>query len=126
MAEETPAPTWSATPGGAVIHARHCAKCGNDSFPPQEYGCTTCGAHGDALSTREIPAVGTLVAAAVVHNHATFPVPFTMAELKLDSGHVIRALLAGDGAAKHGARYRGIGLEIGGGQRLAFELEAAK
>ncbi|MCA9830102.1 MAG: hypothetical protein KC495_06505 [Dehalococcoidia bacterium] len=126
MPEDAPARTWSATPGGAVIHARHCARCGTIVFPPQEYGCTTCGAHGDVLTAADIPAHGTLVAAVVVHTHATFPVPFTMAELKLDSGHVIRALLTGEGEPRHAARYRGIGLEIGGGQRLAFQLEAAE
>ncbi len=126
MSEDAAAATWSTVPGGAVIHARHCAKCGTVVFPPQEYGCTICGAQGEALSPRDIPATGTLVAAAVVHNHATFPVPFTMAELKLDSGHVIRALLLGEGEPRHAARYRGIGLEIGGGQRLAFQLEAAE
>ncbi|MGD9932318.1 MAG: hypothetical protein AB7T37_01255 [Dehalococcoidia bacterium] len=47
-----------------------------------------------------------------------------MAELKLDSGHVIRALLVGEGEPRHAGRYRGIGLEIGGGHRLAFQLEA--
>ena len=126
MTEDPTAATWSAIPGGAAIHARQCAMCGTVVFPPQEYGCTTCGAHGEALSPRDLPATGTLVAAAVVHNHASFPVPFTMAELKLDSGHVIRALLAGEGEPRHMARYFGIGLEIGGGQRLAFELEAAE
>jgi len=126
MPEDAPARTWSATPNGAVIHARHCARCGTIVFPPQEYGCTTCGAHGDALTAADIAANGTLVAAVVVHNHATFPVPFTMAKLKLDSGHVIRALLTGAGEPRHAARYRGIGLEIGGGQRLAFQLEATE
>lgn len=126
MTEAARTPTWSATPGGAVIHARHCAGCGTILFPPQEYGCTTCGAYGEALTPADIPAHGALVAACVVHNHATFPVPFTMAELKLDSGHVIRALLVGEGEPRHAARYRGIGIEIGGGQRLAFQLEAAE
>ena len=124
MTEDAKTASWSAIPGGAVIHARQCASCGTVVFPAQDYGCTTCGAYGEALTPADIPARGTLVAACVVHNHAAFPVPFTMAELKLDTGHVIRALLVGEVEPRHAARYRGIGIEIGGGQRLAFQLEA--
>lgn len=64
-------------------------------FPPDPYGCERCGSLAEVLHRRELPAVGTIRAVAVVHRHhrpepAT---PFTVASIVLESGVALKAVV---------------------------------
>ncbi len=58
-------------------------------------GCEVCGAPEDQLAVTPIAAAGTLHSVATVHLHhgKDIKAPFTMAEVKLDDGPLIRATL---------------------------------
>ncbi len=58
-------------------------------------GCEVCGALEDQLAGTLIAAAGTLHSVATVHLHRgkDIEAPFTMAEVKLDDGPLIRATL---------------------------------
>ncbi|GAA5232528.1 hypothetical protein FOZ76_00570 [Verticiella sediminum] len=88
----------SAPGARAVLLAVRCT-CGHVAFPPQAYGCERCGRDGDALTIGRLDGAGRLLASARVHLHAAdYPkAPFTVVEVALDDGPVVRALLAGDG-----------------------------
>jgi len=76
-------------------------RCGHVAFPPQHQGCEVCGAHGEALEDVLLRGAGRLLASATVHRHGAEhpPVPFTVAELALDDGPVVRGLLASSAPA---------------------------
>ena len=95
---------------------------GADLFPPQEYGCIRCGAHGDRLRERDLPAVGTVLSFAEVHVHQSHPVPFTLAEIELDAGPIVRAALAPGSRPRIGQRARGLIVADEGDARLEFAL----
>jgi hypothetical protein len=66
--------------------------------PPLGLGCEVCGATNDALEPATIAAVGTVHSLAEVYVHHGKPqAPFTIAEVQLDAGPLIRAMLTGDG-----------------------------
>ena len=77
-----------------ILKGVRCAACGEVAFPPQHYGCERCGATD--LADVELPPQGVVLGSAEVHIHAQPypPVPFTVAEVRLDAGPVVRALLA--------------------------------
>lgn len=58
-------------------------------------GCEVCGAREAQLAVTPIAAAGTLHSVATVHLHRgkDIEAPFTMAEVKLDDGPLIRATL---------------------------------
>lgn len=58
-------------------------------------GCEVCGAAEDQLTATPIAAAGTLHSVATVHLHhgKDIEAPFTMAEVKLDDGPLIRATM---------------------------------
>ena len=58
-------------------------------------GCEVCGAPEDQLANTPIAAAGTVHSVATVHLHRgkDIEAPFTMAEVKLDDGPLIRATL---------------------------------
>src|SRR4051812_34918190 len=72
--------------------------CGYVFFPWQTYGCEKCGATGGALSATLLEGKGTLVSSSRVHIHAnpSRTAPFVVTAVRLDSGPVVRALLAED------------------------------
>jgi uncharacterized OB-fold protein len=78
----------------------------------QTYGCERCGSHGNALRPEPLSTRGTLLASAVVHLHAdkNRPAPFTIVEVALDDGPVVRSLLAEDGG------------DVAPGQRMSAKL----
>lgn len=84
-------------PGDATprFAASTCAACGTVSFPAMTVGCEVCGAPEDQLADTPIAAAGTLHSVATVHLHRgkDIKAPFTMAEVKLDDGPLIRATL---------------------------------
>jgi hypothetical protein len=71
-------------------------------FPPLAIGCEACGAPEQQLRPIPVAAHGTIHSLAEVHLHqGKSPVPFTITEIQLDDGPLIRALLARD---EHQAR----------------------
>lgn len=119
MAGERPA-VWAEREGMPVLRAVHCSACGATLFPPQDYGCTVCGAHGAQVSTVDVPAAGRLHSFAVVHLHQGQATPFTIAEMTLDAGPMLRVRLV-DGATAHtGQRLRGVVVERDGKRGLEF------
>ncbi len=82
---------------GASTHLRgqRCGRCGRVSFPPNPYGCESCGTFGEDVADMRLPGKGRLLAF-VTTNHANqrdIPVPYTVASIALESGPVIRALM---------------------------------
>lgn len=86
-----------AFPQAPALRGIEC-RCGYHAFPPQHLGCEVCGAHGEALRDTLLSGRGRLLACARVHRHGTPwpPVPFTVVEVQLDDGPVVRGLLAQD------------------------------
>lgn len=83
---------WSVEGGSIVLHGRRCSACGLVIFPPQLYGCPKCGTAGDKLEPAQLPAIGRLHSFAIVNQHPVLPTPYTIVEVELDSGSLIRAL----------------------------------
>ncbi|MCE7929394.1 MAG: hypothetical protein DYG91_13020 [Chloroflexi bacterium CFX7] len=104
----------------AVLHGRQCISCGLRLFPPQEYGCPGCGALADQLLAVELPAIGRLHSFAVVNLHPVLPTPYTIVEVELDSGPLIRALFDPEEAPAIGERVIGQGATYGRGTELVF------
>lgn len=106
---ETAATLWLPGDGDtALLWGRHCAACGTDSFPPQDYGCVVCGAYGDTFEARSLPTEGTLLTFTAVQVHETEPVPFSLGDVELDCGPVVRGRLAANVAPQIEARVRGV------------------
>jgi uncharacterized OB-fold protein len=75
-----------------------CRSCGTVFFPPLLIGCEVCGARDDQLDDAQFAARGCIHASAMVHMHRGrgTEAPFTVAEVVLDDGPVVRALMATD------------------------------
>lgn len=85
-----------AAEGGVRLFGLRCRRCARVSFPRQRYGCESCGAYGDDLLDLDLAPEGELVSFAVVHRHQgrDIQAPFVMAEVRLDSGPLLRCTLA--------------------------------
>jgi uncharacterized OB-fold protein len=118
----------SETFGDPTLDGGTCSKCGYIFFPFQNLGCERCGAFGEALLGTPLRARGTVSSAAVVHFSADpgSPAPYEVAEIRLDDGPLIRALLATGTPAKRGSAVigrRAAGSEGGSmSQTLRFHL----
>lgn len=119
MADER-ATLWVEREGAVALRGVHCAACGANLFPPQGYGCTVCGAHDAQLSAVELATEGTLRSYAVVHVDRSRPTPFTIAELALDAGPVLRVRLTDEAVPARGQRLRGVVVERDGAPSLEF------
>jgi uncharacterized protein len=89
--------TLPANPGEPpALLATRCAACGRTLFPPREYGCEACGAGPDQLERVELAGRGEIEAVAVVHRGFSPdpPAPYSVAQIRLEEGFVIEALLA--------------------------------
>jgi uncharacterized OB-fold protein len=77
----------------ALIGGR--CRCGHLFFPMQRLGCEKCGRPGAELAETVLSGSGRLRAHAQVHLHArpAPKVPFTVLEIALDDGPLIRVLL---------------------------------
>lgn len=76
--------------------------CGNVFFPYQDFGCESCGRHGEDIRPSALSGTGRILSLAKVHLHAGKgrQAPFTVAMIELDDGPTIRTLLdAGSEAA---------------------------
>jgi uncharacterized OB-fold protein len=78
---------------GAVLHCAHCTACGSMLFPPQLYGCESCGADPSQLEPADVPARGRLHSFTLVHMHAKLPTPFQVGEIATDAQQLIRCRL---------------------------------
>jgi hypothetical protein len=89
-----------------ALRGSRCAECGRISFPELAIGCEACGAPEERLVRVELRGAGVLHSIATVHVHHGEPeTPFRVAEVRLDDGPLIRAMLApGAGAPAVGAR----------------------
>jgi uncharacterized OB-fold protein len=72
-----------------------CNACGYVFFPPQSYGCESCGAPPDKLERIELPGRGRLHSFATVHLYQGkgIEAPFTVGVIVLDDGPALRAIL---------------------------------
>jgi uncharacterized OB-fold protein len=95
-----------------------CRGCGAVFFPYQSYGCERCGRYGADLAVRVLAGRGTVQAATVVHLHADprRPVPFTVVELCLDDGPVVRAVAADGTAMDVGTRVETVLVPVAEGE----------
>jgi len=77
------------------VLGQRCASCGHVAFPPNPYGCESCGAEPDSLESRELAGTGELAAFATVHLHMGkgIEAPFTVGVVVLDDGPAVRATL---------------------------------
>jgi hypothetical protein len=76
-----------------------CSACGRVYFPPLSLGCEVCGAGERELRPVELEAAGVIHSHATVYvQHGKFPAPFTIAEIQLYGGPLIRAVLRRESA----------------------------
>ena len=81
-------------PDVPVLSGTQCARCARVYFPPIGLGCEICGAPAEDLLPTMVAATGTIHALAQVHLHQGAPdTPFTIAEIALDAGPLIRAMV---------------------------------
>ncbi len=93
-----------------------CRACGYVFFPPQRYGCESCGAPPEQLDAVQLAGRGRLHSYATVHLHQgkDIEAPFTIGLIVLDDGPAIRSMLINRTDA-------GLGI----GDRMASVLVAA-
>jgi hypothetical protein len=79
-----------------VLFGSRCDACGSTRFPAMTIGCDACGAPEVSLVRTRLRAAGTIRSVATVHLHSgkDIAAPFTIAEIALDEGPLIRATLA--------------------------------
>jgi hypothetical protein len=91
---------YSAAGDTPVLSGVRCLSCGYVAFPPYTLGCERCGAAGDQLESVPLPAEGTTFSFATVHRQPRGDgAPYTILEILLDSGPLIRGLSASDNVA---------------------------
>jgi uncharacterized OB-fold protein len=91
-----------------ALHGRRCRDCGWVFFPPHDFGCESCGALPERVEPAVLGGTGELRSFAVVHRHggAGIEVPFTVGEIVLDDGPMVRAVIVADGGLAIGDRMR--------------------
>ena len=78
------------------LNGGRCRACGYVFFPPQRYGCESCGAPPEQLDAVQLAGSGRLHSYATVHLHQAKDIeaPFTVGLIVLDDGPAIRSTLA--------------------------------
>jgi uncharacterized OB-fold protein len=91
-----------------ALHGRRCRDCGYVFFPPHDFGCESCGAAPERVEAAALAGAGELRSFAVVHRHrgAGIEAPFTVGEIALDDGPMVRAVIAGHDELRIGDRMR--------------------
>jgi uncharacterized OB-fold protein len=108
-AAPAPSPLFSVEPGRPPsLHGRRCSACGYVFFPPHDFGCESCGALPERVESMALAGAGVLRSVAVVHRHggSSIQAPFSVGEIALDDGPMVRAVLVGDGPFAIGDRVR--------------------
>jgi uncharacterized OB-fold protein len=78
-----------------TLAGSRCGACGRIAFPPVTIGCDVCGAEQISLETVDLETVGRLYSFATVHLHrGDLETPFTIGEIQLEAGPLIRATMA--------------------------------
>jgi len=82
--------------GNPPLNGGKCRACGYVFFPPQSYGCESCGAPPEKLEPVQLAGSGTLHSYATVHLHMgkDIEAPFTIGLIVLDDGPAISSTLA--------------------------------
>lgn len=86
---------YDATEDPPRLRGVRCERCGAVAFPPFAIGCEVCGADETSLASMPLAGAGTVHSVATVHLHGgkDITAPFTIAEIQLDDGPLIRATL---------------------------------
>jgi uncharacterized OB-fold protein len=114
-----------------TLNGGRCRACGYVFFPPQSYGCESCGAPPEKLEPKSLKGEGVLSSFATVNLHQDqgIETPFTVGVIVLDEGPAIRAVLTHktDEGLKIGDRMRAVVVTVDneGGARTN-ELRFAK
>lgn len=92
------------------LEGRRCLDCGYLFFPPHGFGCEACGALPERVERAALEGAGVLRSLAVVHRHGGggIEAPFTVGEIALDAGPMVRAVLTGSEALAIGDRVRSV------------------
>ena len=108
------------------LSGRTCKNCELLTIPGEPFACERCGALREELVDTECDSAGSVRAIAVVHRHARKEpaTPFTVVEVELDAGPVIRAQLVGTDLELASIGSRVAGTLIDG--RVAMALESEK
>ena len=97
MAESVPAQPalYSGSGNPPSLNGGRCRRCGYVFFPPQHYGCESCGAPPQELEAVALSGHGKLHSFATVHLHRGkgIEAPFTVGVILLDDGPAIRSIL---------------------------------
>jgi uncharacterized OB-fold protein len=77
------------------LNGGKCRACGYVFFPPQRYGCESCGAPPEKLDAVQLAGRGTLHSYATVHLHMgkDIETPFTIGLIVLDDGPAVSSTL---------------------------------
>jgi uncharacterized protein len=131
MPEQNPAPTALYTAGAnPTLNGGKCRACGYVFFPPQSYGCESCGAPPEQLESKSLRGEGTLASFATVHLHQgkDIEAPFTVGLIVLDDGPAVRAILAQrtDDGLKIGDRMHAVIVNTNAEGARASELRFSK
>lgn len=108
------------------LTGRTCKHCKLLTIPGEPFACERCGALREEHVDTECDSAGKVRAIAVVHRHARKEpeTPFTVVEVELDAGPVIRAQLVGPNLERASIDSRVVGTHIEG--RVAMTLESEK
>jgi len=81
--------------GNPSLNGGKCRACGYVFFPPQHYGCESCGAPPEKLDVVQLAGCGRLHSYATVHLHMgkDIEAPFTIGLIVLDDGPAISSTL---------------------------------
>lgn len=115
-----------------ALNGGRCQLCGYVFFPPQHYGCESCGAPPEKLEAVSIRGSGVLHSFATVHLHQSKSIeaPFTVGVIVLDDGPTTRSLLTArtDEGLKIGDRVESVLVPVGSDEQGSevVELRFAK
>jgi uncharacterized OB-fold protein len=101
-----------------------CTACETASFPALRWGCQQCGAPADKLVEDDFDAAGRLISFATIHRLPGADVPYTIGEILLDAGPLIRARMTrADGSGlRFDARVRGHLVAVGRDEESGAEI----
>ncbi len=124
---------YSASPDSQPsLNCGRCRACGYVFFPPQSYGCESCGALPDQLERVTLAGSGILHSFATVHVYQGkgIEAPFTVGVIVLDGGPVVHSILTArtDEGLKAGDRMHSVLVPVGTDQsgNEIVELRFAK
>lgn len=107
------------------LSGRRCTRCELVTVPGEPFGCERCGARREEHVDAEFDSAGTVHGIAVVYRHAREepPTPFTVVEVRLDAGPVVRTRLVGSQLESAGIGSRVVGTRIDGRVNMVLEGE---